>query len=97
MKINKGEDANAFPMVNELGEVYDTGMSLRDYFASSISDNFDDLHRDAQYALMGWSPSEASSDYVSGSYGTKYLEWLAKGRAKWKFMQADAILKARLK
>jgi len=68
------------------------GMSLRDYFAASVQVP-EDLGFIAA-ALMGeQAPNWSSKDDYEQSM--KCAEWWATARAKYRLMEADAMLKAR--
>lgn len=78
------------------------GMSLRDYFATKVKDDFDVLHISVQEKIVG----EKCPSFITEPSGIKeihkdiasieYVMWLAKGRAKWRFMQADTMLEERV-
>jgi hypothetical protein len=63
------------------------GMSKRFYAACAAKDDFDKFSRRLQIGLIGRDTPDIDIDPVA------YWEWCAEGRAKWKYMQADELLK----
>lgn len=66
------------------------GMTLLDHFASSLQDESDDFSDMVKERLLG-RPCPSLKDDTVG-----VLEFEAEFRAKWRYMRADAMLKARV-
>lgn len=67
-------------------------MTLRDYFASQITieDDASDFSEAIKVAAVGRDCPNYQTDPIG------CLEWNAEWRAIWRYMQADAMLKARV-
>lgn len=92
-KINDG--GPAFPVTNDQLVAMDfpwtQGMTLRDYFAThaNIKDNAGEWSLSATQALVG----RPCPDFDKDPLG--FLLWVADFQARWRYMQADAMLRAR--
>lgn len=81
----------AFPHENHHGHKI-AGMTLRDYFASNLPDEptGDDYHATIKEALVGRKQPIANHDgWIA------VIQFEADFRAAWRYMRADAMLKAR--
>lgn len=78
------DGGSAFSSHGSMGEVAQEGMTLRDYFAAH--EHPDQINFSLAEALAGKAPATA---------GIEYVEWIAKWQSKWRYIQADAMIKAR--
>ena len=89
-EINTG--GPAFPLFDiDIGKVCE-GMTLRDYFASNLPDEptGDDYHAIIKESLVGRRQPVANQDgWIA------VIQFEADFRAAWRYMRADAMLKAR--
>lgn len=87
----KPTNPSAFPFVVEYHRHSETneGMTLRDYFASKAKDDFDDLDYDLKEIIVGRKcPDKVLKQKADPNIPFEF-------DAKWKFIQADALLKQR--
>lgn len=71
------------------------GLTKREHFAAMSSDDFESLRIGLQIEIVGDEPPHYTRDNeTSIIYNIEYAKWLAKGRAIWKVMQADALIEA---
>lgn len=93
MSDNTGGPAFASQLAsNRDGFAVTGGMTLRDYFASNLPDEptGDDYHATIKEALVGRKQPIANHDgWIA------VIQFEADFRAAWRYMRADAMLKAR--
>ena len=85
--------------------IHHPGMDLRDYFAAHVTDDFDELDTNLQELIVGSRAPEKVRVYKRESdlpfdndryaYNMDYALWLADGRAKWRMIQAGAMMEQR--
>lgn len=73
------------------------GMSKHFYAACHVKDDFDKLELGLQEEIIGEKVPRSKSFYNNSTpeidiWSLEYAQWLAKGRAKWRFMQAQAMI-----
>lgn len=77
-------DEPAFPIVGE-----NPGLTKLEHFASQAKDDFSELPMALQISITESSPPRFSlDDATRDNYNLEYAEWVAKGRARWKVIQA---------
>lgn len=70
------------------------GMSKRFYAAYMLENDFDNLGLKLQEAIIGEErPKRVSGILLTKAECLEYVKWLTKGRAIWKYIQADELLK----
>lgn len=71
------------------------GLTKREHFAAIALDDFSDLGISLQILIIGVEPPHFTKNNITSAiYNLEYAKWLAKGRAIWKVMQADALIEA---
>lgn len=74
-----------------------SGMDKRFYAACAVKDDFDDFTLELKEKIVGEEvprTSQIEDDLnLIDVYSIEYAQWKAKGRAKWRYMQADELLK----
>lgn len=85
MKTHPNEPA--YPIVGEA-----PGLTKLEHFAALASDDFDKLNIADQQAIAGDIPTFEIGDGIHTSHGSRYVNWLMKGRARWKVLQAQALI-----
>lgn len=70
------------------------GLTIRAELSARMPDTFRDLNISTQAAIHEHPPHySVSENEIMTSFGTiEYARWLAIGSAKWKIMQADALI-----
>jgi len=96
MKTNGNHPANPTEVTLVDGEIcgaqtgeskgINIGLTKREMFAMNSTNDFDELHSDVRFLIVG--------EYSPGVNSPNYLKYLTKGRAIWKVMQADALIEA---
>ncbi len=94
------ESAFPEPYVNDpnLGISHTPGMSKRFYAACAVLDDFDTFKLSIQELIVGreapkHKPANPANNITIKYSSKEYLQWLIEGRAKWRYMQADELLK----
>lgn len=59
-------------------------LSKREHFAAMAADDFNSLTKQQQEIIIGLPAPDVNKK--------GYATWLAKGRAKWRLIQADALI-----
>lgn len=71
------------------------GLTKREHFAAMAPNDFDAFRIGVQIEIVGEEPpSFTSGNETNIVYNLEYAKWVAKGRAIWKLMQADALIEA---
>lgn len=68
-----------------------TGMSLRDYFAAKADPGLEGISVRTAKELMGSDPPGSGADREH----LENIRWWMEAEARWSYMKADAMLKAR--
>ena len=87
----KNDGGSAFPSHGSMEEVVCSGMSLRDYFATTLK--LDDIQVYLAEGIMG-SQCPVRNDETQAR---EIINWWTEAEAKYRYLQADAMLKERYK
>lgn len=97
MKIDPNSPANPTITYSDT-----SGISIRVQIALSISSDFDTLPTEMKHSIAGPPPMRTKEDWIIGDHkvyreeedigSSEYIRWMASGRAKWRIIQADALI-----